>query len=126
MDFSGENDNMAASGENEKIEKNEKSEKGSAGVYVHKFKKPFEYEGKKYETLNFYFDRLTGNDVLKIESEMQANNDYALAPEISKAFQCKMAARAASVGSDIIENMPFQDFNKITNAARRFLLDTGY
>lgn len=99
---------------------------GAAGVYVHKFKRPFEYENRKYETMNFYFERLTGRDMLAIETEMQANNDYALAPEISRNFQCKMASRAGNIGSDVLEALPLPDFNKITNAARSFLLSTGY
>lgn len=99
---------------------------GTAGVYVHKFKRPFEYENRKYETMNFYFENLTGRDMLAIETEMQANNDYALAPEISRNFQCKMASRAANIGSDVLEALPLPDFNKITNAARSFLLSTGY
>jgi hypothetical protein len=101
-------------------------ETSNPGVYVHKFKKPFSYEGKKYETLNFYFENLTGHDMIRIESEMQANNEYALDPLLSRNFQGKMAARASGVGGDVLEAMPMQEFNKITNAARNFLIDTGY
>lgn len=96
------------------------------GCYVHTFKTPFEYEGKKYDTLNFYFGKLTGEDMIAIESEMQDKNEYAIAPEISRSFQCKLAARAASIGSDVIEHLPITEFNKITNAARSFLIDSGY
>lgn len=98
----------------------------TAGVYVHKFKKPFEYEGKKYDTLNFYFEKLTGRDMITIENEMQANGEYALDPLLSRNFQSKMASRAGGIGSDTIEAMPMQEFNKITNAARNFLIDSGY
>lgn len=101
-------------------------ESGNAGVYVHKFKKPFEYEGKKYATLNFYFERLTGRDVITIENEMQANNEYALDPLISRSFQSKMASKAGGVGVDMLEALPMQEFNRITNAARNFLIDSGY
>jgi len=96
------------------------------GTYVHKFRTPFEYEGKKYETLNFYFDKLKGKDVISIETEMQAMNEYVLAPEISSSFLCKMAAKAAGVGSDVIENMPMGEFSKIKNVARNFLISAGY
>jgi len=100
--------------------------KENAGVYVHKFKKLYEYEGKKYETLNFYFERLTGKDVIAIENEMMANSEYALDPLLSRNFQSKMASRAGNIGSDALANMPFLEFNKITNAARNFLIDSGY
>lgn len=98
----------------------------NVGVYTHKFKAPFEYSGATYEELTFNFERLTGRDMVAIETEMQMNNEYALAPEISRNFQSKMAARAAGIGSDVLDAMPLPDFNRITNAARDFLLSTGY
>ena len=54
------------------------------------------------------------------------NNEYCLAPEVSRSFQAKMAAKAAGIGSDVLDAMPIKDFNRITNAARSFLIDTGY
>ena len=102
------------------------AESGDVGVYTHTFKKPFEHEGRTYEELTFDFGRLKGRDMVAIENEMQGMSEYALAPEISTSFQSKMAARAAGIGSDVLEAMPLKDFNKITGAARRFLLDSGY
>ena len=99
---------------------------GNAGVYVHKFKVPFEYEGTKYTTLNFYFERLTGRDMIAIENEMQANNEYAIDPLLSRNFQSKMASKAGNIASDTLEAMPIQEFNKIVNAVRNFLIDSGY
>jgi len=102
-----------------------KPETEDTGVYTHKFKKPFEYEGVTYTELTFNFERLTGRDMVKIEIEMQEQNEYALAAEISSSFRSKMAARAAGIGGDVLEAMPMKDFNAIVGAARRFLLDTG-
>lgn len=102
------------------------TESADVSVYKHTFKKPFEYEGRTYEELTFDFGRLKGRDMVAIENEMQGMSEYALAPEISTSFQSKMAARAAGIGSDVLEAMPLKDFNKITGAARRFLLDSGY
>ncbi|MBE6012083.1 MAG: phage tail assembly protein [Lachnospiraceae bacterium] len=112
--------------ENKEIIPEENQEE--TGSYIHKFKKPFEYEGKIYTEIEFDFERLTGKDMIAIDREIQANNEYVLAAELSKSFQCKMAAKAAKtkIGSDVIEAMPLFDFNKITNAARAFLLNTGY
>ena len=104
----------------------EKPAEGNTGVYTHVFKKPFEYEGKTYTELTFNFERLSGRDMVSIETEMQMNNEYCLAPEVSRSFQAKMAAKAAGIGSDVLEAMPLKDFNKITNAARSFLIDTGF
>lgn len=102
---------------------------GNVSVYTHKFTQPFEWEGETYEEITFNFGRLKGRDVIAVETEMQASNEYALAPEISRSFQSKLAARAAEVmrfGSDAMDALSVQDFNKITNAARNFLLNTGF
>ena len=104
----------------------EKAADGDVGRYTHVFAKPFEYSGATYTELTFDFERLTGRDMVSIETEMQMNNEYALAPEISRNFQSKMAAKAAGIGSDVLDAMPIKDFNRITNAARDFLLNTGY
>lgn len=107
-------------------EAQEKPTEGNNGVYTHVFKKPFEYAGQTYTELTFNFERLTGRDMVSIEAEMQSNNEYAIAPEISRNFQSKMAAKAGGIGSDVLDAMSMKDFNKITSAARNFLLDTGY
>lgn len=99
---------------------------GAADTYTHTFKKAFEYEGNKYTTVNFNFGKLTGSEMLAIESEMQANNEYAIDPLLSRNFLCKMASKAGGMGSDALEAMPAKDFIQITNAARNFLIDSGY
>lgn len=77
-----------------------------AGVYTHTFKKPFEYAGETYTTMTFDFEKMTGRDMVSIETEMQMNNEYCLAPEVSRSFQAKMAAKAAGIGSDVLDAMP--------------------
>lgn len=103
-----------------------KEEIESSANYTHTFSKPVEIEGKKFEKLTFYFDGLTGEDVEKVEEELQSENKYVLSPEISSVFQCMLAARAAKVGSDEIRRLPMRDYMKIKNKARDFLLDAGY
>ena len=105
----------------------EKTEKPDASnTYIHRFTNPFEYEGKKYTAINFYFGSLTGGDMLKIESEMQANNEYALDPLLSRNFLSKMASKASGIPSDALEAMPLKDFNRITGAARNFLINSEF
>ncbi len=96
------------------------------GTYTHTFRRPVAFEGKTYKTITFYWDKLTGADMISIENEMQDMNEYALSPEMSASFLAKMAAKAAGVGSDFIEALPVPDFTKIRNEARSFLISTGY
>lgn len=90
---------------------------------VYKLSKPFEWEGKSYTEFDFDFENLKGTDMIDIENEMAINGEYAVSPEISTSYLSKLAARAAGVGSDVIENMPIKDFNAAKNRARDFLIN---
>ncbi|MCL2694392.1 MAG: phage tail assembly protein [Oscillospiraceae bacterium] len=103
-------------------EKTEK--KANPGVYEHTFREPFEYEGQKYTKTIFNFGKLTGKDYLAIENEMLDNNEFMITSESSRGFLYRLAGKAAGIGSDVLVAMPISDFNKIVNAARRFLLST--
>ena len=102
-----------------------KEEKEKSGNYTHTFKKPVEIEGKKYTSMTFYFDRLTGEDIEAIEEELQDQNKYVLTPEISSAFQSMLAARAAKIPADAIRRLPIRDYMAIKNKARNFLINMG-
>ena len=91
-----------------------KTEKENTSLnYTHTFKAPREIEGKKYTALTFYFDNLTGEDIEAVEQELADMNKYVLSPEISSAFQCILAAKAAGVASDEIRRLPVPDYMKI-------------
>lgn len=115
--------------ENNKPEERKEQEerKEETGMnYTHNFSEPIEIEGKKYTSLTFYFENLTGEDIEAVEAELQDQNKYVLSPEISSAFQCILAAKAAGIGSDIIKGLKVKDYMKIKNKARDFLIAAGY
>lgn len=103
-----------------------KAEKEASLNYTHTFKTPRKIEGKSYTSLTFYFENLTGEDIEAVEAELQDQNKYVLSPEISSAFQCILAAKAAGVASDEIRRLPVADYMKIKNKARDFLIAAGY
>ena len=94
--------------------------------YTHTFRTPVTILGKKYKTMTFYFDKLTGEDIEAVEQEIMDMGKYVLSPETSSIFQSMLAARAAKVGSDEIRRLPAADYMKIKNKARDFLTGTGY
>lgn len=111
-----------------------KAEEGNTSAYVHKLKKPFTFEGCTIEELSFDFDRLTGNDSLAIEDELQAMNKPVIVPTFSGQYLIRMAARACTtalttpdgksrrIGVDVIQALPIGDYNRIRSKARTFLL----
>lgn len=85
---------------------------------------PVAYENGIYQELSFDFDKLTGEDSLSIENELQAQGKFVVAPTFSGEYLVRMAARActAKVGQDLIRALPISDYNRIRSAARSFLL----
>ena len=72
----------------------EAREEMEAGIYEHVFTKPFEWEGKKYGSLKFNFDKLTGKDTLAIERELAAKNIFTVVRSLT--VECQMRAPAPS------------------------------
>ena len=87
-------------------------------------KKPVEYNGKTYTTLTFDFGKLTGEDGLNIENELQSIGKFAMVPAFSGEYLIRMAAKACNdpVGSDLFEKVSLSYYNRIRGAARGFLL----
>lgn len=92
--------------------------------YTHEFKKPFQYEGRTFEKIHFDWGRLTGNDGLAIENEMQSLGMPVVIPSLSGEYLIRMAARASveNIAANVLTAMPIRDYNKIRSMARSFLL----
>ena len=99
----------------------------SDSVATVEFSTPFTYEGKTYEKLVFDFDRLTGNDGIAIESELQALGKPVIVPALSGDYLIRMAAKACTdvLGADAILAMRLSDFNRLRNGARPFFAKLG-
>ena len=77
--------------------------------------------------MDFDFNKLTGQDSLSIENELQALGKPVIVAEMSGEYLIRMAARACSVkiSADDLAAMPLGDYNKIRSRARSFLLRSG-
>jgi hypothetical protein len=75
----------------------EKEAEQSAYTYTHKFKRPFEYQGKTFNELTFDWGKLTGRDGLAIENELQQIGKAVIVPTFSGDYLIRMAARACTV-----------------------------
>ena len=100
---------------------------GKLSGYTHTFDTPFTFEGRTYDTLTFDFGKLSGDDDIAIENELQALGEPVVAAEMSGEYQIRLAARACKerLGVDAFAAMPLRDFRRIRNRARSFLLSAG-
>lgn len=96
----------------------------STSVVTVQLSHPVSYEGATFTELCFDWDKLTGEDSLSIENELQAQGKFVVAPTFSGEYLVRMAARActAKIGQDLIRALPISDYNRIRSAARSFLL----
>lgn len=69
-------------------------------------KHPFEFEGKKVETVDFK-DRLKGKDLLAAEAEMKAQG---IASPTDAERTVYMAARAMGMPVEFVEEMDLADY----------------
>ena len=82
----------------------------------------YTWEGKEYKEIIFDFGKLTGQDMIDIEKEMNDAGEFALTAETSPNMCARIAARAAGLSLDVITHLPLGHFNKARNAARNFIM----
>ena len=97
--------------------------KDMPGVYVHKFNKPFTCQGKTYEELTFDFGKLTLNDSLAVEDELNTLGKGALIPEWNSQYLVRIAAKACTdkIGSDVLMALPISEGRRILTRTRNFI-----
>ena len=81
---------------------------GKLSGYTHTFDTPFTFEGRTYDTLTFDFSKLSGDDDIAIENELQALGKPVVVAEMSGEYQIRLAARACKerLGVDAFTAMP--------------------
>lgn len=126
MEQNAQNEQATPVVESSPAAQNPASKKPQSMNYTHTFTEPVEILGKKYTSLTFYFENLTGDDVELVEQELQQRNIVVLSAEVCSPFQIGIAARAAGMPSDELSRLPLREYMKIKNAARNFLVAVGY
>ena len=114
----------------EALEKEQEAQPDPA-VYTHKLARPFTYENKTVEQLDFDFDGLTGADTIAIEAELNHRMKNLMYPHLSWEFMTLMAVRACTtrdanglrfVDRGFLEAMPMREYKALLGKARGFFL----
>lgn len=100
------------------------SEETQVSADVYTFAKPFTFEGQEVKELTLNFDDLSGDDIIACDRQYRAEQrgGISLAPEMDKAYQAYVAAKAAGVHVNLIRAAKAKDFTALTLRARNFLL----
>lgn len=91
------------------------------GTVSYTLLEPFSWCGKTYETINFDFNALTGDDMEAIDDELSAMGQTTGTAAYERAQYKLLAARAGGIPADMVSKLPLVDYNQIIQAARAFL-----
>jgi len=104
----------------------EKLEEIKPAGRVIKLSRPIVWEDVEYSELTLDFDRLTGDDIMAIESDFMdfikgQKNVFVQFKGEHPGYHTVVAARAAGVDPFMIKKLSARDFLKVTGAAKDFL-----
>ena len=103
--------------------KTENMENDTDNLYLVKFSKPYEFEGKTYTEidLNPCAD-LTGNDAAKAEKILAARGENSMFPEASSAYAFVLASLGTKKPVEFFNGLPLKEASKVKNRVRTFFL----
>lgn len=88
------------------------------------FKNPFVFEEKEYKELTLHLESLTGKDIINAAAEARTlETAPSPVPELSKAYQAVVAAKAARVPVEFLLELPAKEFSNITLLVENFLFE---
>lgn len=83
--------------------------------------RPVTYKEQEYRELDVDLDGLNGKSLMKANAAQRGNPDNVV-PALSMGYQASVAALAAKVPVEVIEQLAAPDFVKVTLEVQRFLL----
>lgn len=91
--------------------------------------KPFQKDGQNINKLSLTIEKLTGNDIMKVEKELSLRGNNSANPLFSTEGLAIIAAKASGQITEDIFNLSAPDFLMVTNSVSNFLfgwaLQTG-
>ncbi len=97
------------------------------GKLVYELKSPITYGGEEIKVLTFDFENMTGGTLKKILMEVRSKlgkraGQELVVPEVSKDYQCGVAAKACGLDIDVMYKLKARDYTAITMRVSNFLL----
>ena len=90
------------------------------GVVI--FKKPYQFEGQTFESVDLSgIDDLTGDDLLEADRAYTASGQFSPLPEMTLAYAFSIAATVTKQPIEFYRALPAKEGLKIKNEVIRFL-----
>lgn len=99
----------------------EAMEKEENPLYL-KFKKPFEWEGERYEGIDLSgFDDISAKDLIQIQRTMERAGSVTTVPEVTIEYAGLFASKATGKPVEFFNAMPSKDSIQLKNKITNFL-----
>lgn len=89
---------------------------------VYKFKTPYEFDGKTYETLEFDLESLKGSDISAVKKQFNKSGNATILPAFDSDFCAMVLARVTKQKLEFFEELPARDYLALTQEVSNFLL----
>lgn len=86
------------------------------------FSKPYEFEGKVFEFVEFDLDSLKGSDISEVKKTFVASGYYSPLPSTDSDFCALILARITKQPLEFYTQMPARDYCNLTQRVSNFLL----
>ena len=86
------------------------------------FVKPYVFEGKTYEKIEFDLEGLKGSDISAVKKQWSASGNNSPLPVADSDFCAMIVARLIKQPFEFMMEMPGKDYNRITMQVMNFLL----
>lgn len=90
-----------------------------------KFRKPYEFEGETFDSIELDLDGLRGSDITQAYRLYAAAGNFSPMVSTDPNFCAQIAASAGSKPLEFIDNLPAPDFMYVTQSVQNFLLSSG-
>ena len=87
------------------------------------FSKPYEFEGKVYESIEFDLDSITGADVSTVKRQFMAAGKTAQLYTTDLDFCAMLLAKVLKQPVEFMDQMPGKDYLKLATMVSVFLLN---
>ena len=88
-----------------------------------KFKKEYDFEGKKYGAVELDLENLTGKDLIDVERNCRAMGDASLAITLSTQFHLLVAGKASKLPVEFFYQLNIGDASKVAATVQGFLFE---
>lgn len=85
------------------------------------FDKPYEFEGKTYNEIEFDLESLKGSDIAAVKKRFSASGNYAPIPALDSEFCALILAHLVKQPIEFFSSMPARDYCNLTQQVTNFL-----